>query len=442
VAWPAGRRRIGERSIGCDGAPPARNEARAAAGHAKALLVVAFSTGLAALMHTRFERANLIMVYLVGVVWIAVSQGRGPAVVASILSVAAFDYFFVPPNGTFAVSDTQYLVTFAVMLLAAMVIATLAARLRAEARTARIDERRAEALARLGGELLALRDRDRIAAAALRHLEEVFESRAVILLPNSAGQLTVAAGDAMLLGPGEVERGVAQWAFDAGQPAGLGTDSLPDHRCLYLPLRGSSRELGVIALAPSDLQRLLAPDSFRLLEAFASHAALALERAALAEEAERARVQGEAERMRSALLSSVSHDLRTPLAVITGAASTLIEAGDTLPAAEQREILRSVADEATRLHRLVGISGHDLASRPGRSRSGAPGTRWRKSSARRCTASSRCCASNGWRSISPPTCRWSRSTTCCSSRWCSTWWRMRSVTRPPRSRSRSGRARG
>src|SRR5207249_3987209 len=155
--------------------------------------------------------------------------------------------------------------------------------------------------------------------------EDVFESRAVVLLPDSGGRLAVAAGDPALLGPDSHERGVAQWAFDAGQPAGLGTSTLPGSRCLHLPLRGSSSELGVIAITPKDIRRLMAPDTFRLLQAFANHAALALERGQLAEQAEGARVQSETERLRSALLSSVSHDLRTPLAVITGVASTLLE---------------------------------------------------------------------------------------------------------------------
>ena len=310
-------------------------------------------TGIAAFMDPHFAPANLIMVYLLGVMWVAVSLGRGPAVLASFVSVVAFDYFFVPPRYTFAVSDTQYLVTFGVMLLASILIGTLAARLRAQVVAARISEHRADALVKLSRELVALQDRDRILAAVLQHLEDVFESRGVVLLPSARGRLEVATGDASLLGADAHERGVAQWAFDAGQSAGLGTATLPGSRCLHLPLRGSGRELGVIALEPRDVRGLMAQDSFRLLRAFANHAALALERSALAEQAERARVQSETERLRSGLLSSVSHDLRTPLAVITGAASTLLEDEDRLDAAAQREMLRSIADEAARLNRLV-----------------------------------------------------------------------------------------
>src|SRR5262249_16935679 len=150
---------------------------------------------VAALMFPHFERANLIMVYLVGVMWVAMSWGRGPAVLAAVLSVASFDFFFVPPSLTFAVSDVQYVVTFAVMLLAAVLMATLAARLQAQVHAARVDEHRSLALSKLSGELVALQDRGGILAAALRHLEDVFESRAVALLPDPGGRLAIAAGD-------------------------------------------------------------------------------------------------------------------------------------------------------------------------------------------------------------------------------------------------------
>ena len=321
--------------------------------YGKSALGVLMCTAFSLLLSPWFERANLVMIYLLGVMWVAVSLGRGPAVVASVLSVVAFDFFLVPPFYTFAVSDTQYLVTFGVMLLASILIGTLAARLQAQVQAARVGERRADALAKLSGELVALQDRDRILGVLLRHLEDVFESRGVVLLPDARGKLDVAAGNAAVLGAGAHERGVAQWAFDAGQSAGLGTATLPGSRCLHLPLRGSSRELGVIALEPREIRSLMAPDSFRLLRAFANHAALALERSALAEQAERARVQSETERLRSGLLSSVSHDLRTPLAVITGAASTMLEDEDRLDPGARREMLRSIADEAGRLNRLV-----------------------------------------------------------------------------------------
>ena len=333
--------------------PPATTLRSRRREYALSVLIVLGCTGLAAVMQPHFEPPNLIMVYLLGVMWTAASFGRGPAALASVLSVMGFDFFFVPPRLTLAVADAQYLVTFTIMLIAAILIGTLAARLREQVQAARLDEHRSRALSKLSRELVASQDRDRILAVALRHLEEVFGSRAVVLLPEAGGRLAIAAGDPTLLGVDGDEHGVAQWAFDAGQPAGLGTTMLPGSRCLHLPLRGTRRELGVIAIAPPDIRRLLAPDTFRLLEAFANHAALALERGQLAEQAEHARVQTETERLRSALLSSISHDLRTPLAVITGVTSTLLESEATLALEDRRDMLKTVADEAARLNRLV-----------------------------------------------------------------------------------------
>jgi two-component system sensor histidine kinase KdpD len=325
------------------------------AAYVRSLLVVATATGVAALMRSRFgfEASNLIMVYLLGVMWVAVTLGRGPAVLASVLSVATFDFFFVPPYLTFAVTDTQYVVTFVVMLLAAILISTLAARLREQAVVARRDERRSVALSKLSGELAGLQERAGILEAAVRHVGDVFDCRAVMLLPDESGRVAYASGARELLGDDDHERGVAQWVFDSARPAGLGTATLPGSRCLFLPLRASQRELGVLGIAPADVRRVLAPDAYRLLEAFTSQTALALERGELAREAERARVRAETEQMRSALLSSVSHDLRTPLAAITGAATSLLDESGTLPAPTRREMMETIADEAGRLNRLV-----------------------------------------------------------------------------------------
>ena len=323
------------------------------AEYAWSLLIVLAATAVDALLQSGFDRSNLVMVYLLGVMWTALRLGRGPAIFASILSVFLFDFLFVPPRFTLAVSDEQYLVTFAVMLVAAFLISTLGARLKSQVRSARQDARRSRLLAQLSGELVALQDRERIVAASLRHLQEIFESRAVILLPDDSGRLSVAGGDASLLGEDGSERGVAQWAFDTGQAAGQGTTTLPESRCLHVPLRGARGELGILALT-GDIRRLMAPDTFRLLQASANQTALALERGRMADEAERARVQHETERLRSALLSSISHDLRTPLAVITGVTSTLLEDETSVPREERREMLRTAAEEATRLNRLVG----------------------------------------------------------------------------------------
>jgi two-component system sensor histidine kinase KdpD len=154
--------------------------------------------------------------------------------------------------------------------------------------------------------------------------------------------------------PDEHDRGVAQWAFDHEQPAGAGTPTLPASKGLYLPLTAARGAIGILGVLPSARRSALAADQTRLLETFGNQIALALERSRLAAEAERTRVQLESERLRETLLSSVSHDLRTPLAVITGAGTSLLSGGATLADATRRELLESIVQESQRLNRLVG----------------------------------------------------------------------------------------
>lgn len=317
-----------------------------------ALVVTAASTALARMMQPYFDISNLVMIYLLGVMAVALVWGRGPAILASALGVALFDFFYVPPFLSFNVSDTQYFVTFAVMLLAALTIGTLTARMRSQTEAAREREQHASAMSRMSRELSGRRDARDLLESAAAVLADMLRGRVAFLLPDDAGRLSVAAGDAGLFGDAGHERGVAQWCFDNAQPAGLGTPTLPASRALYLPLPGTRTPLGVVGAFP-DRHRPFDRRQLHLLRTFASQAAVALERAQLAEAAERARASIEAERMRSTLLSSVSHDLRTPLAVITGAASSLRDDA-TLPAESRRDLAASIADEAQRLNRLVG----------------------------------------------------------------------------------------
>jgi two-component system sensor histidine kinase KdpD len=315
---------------------------------------VAVTTVIAWLMQGTFALANLIMVYLLGVMWVAVSFGRGPAIAASVLSVAAFDFFFVPPQLTFAVSDTQYLVTFAVMLAVALTISTMAARLRQQADAARRRERRTAALYALSRDLAGTPDRERLIGIALRHVRDVFDAQAVILLPDAAGRVTAPSGPEPPATLSEHERGVAQWAFDHEQPAGRETPTLPAATGLYLPLRASRGSVGILGVYPGQQKQVIASDQIRPLETFANQIALAIERSTLAEQAERARVQLESERLRETLLSSVSHDLRTPLAVITGAGTSLLDSSATLGEPIRRELVETIVEESQRLNRLVG----------------------------------------------------------------------------------------
>jgi two-component system sensor histidine kinase KdpD len=329
-------------------------KARNPANYFWAALVVTFCTGLGYLMYQHFELVNIVMVYLLGVVAISMRFGRGPSIVASFLSVAAFDFFFVPPLLTFAVADTEYLFTFAVMLATGLVISTLTSRVKAQAELARKRERRIAALYSLSRELAATQDLTEIVDAVARHCGTAFDAQIAILLPDQDRRVEIKGGlAANSFRPDEKDRGVAQWVFEHDEKAGYGTMTLPGADALYLPLSVKSGTVGVMGMRPTELGRLLEPDQVHLMEAFAGQAAVAIERANLAAEAERVRVLIESERLRNSLLSAVSHDLRTPLTAIAGASSTLIQGEKNVSPAARRELLESIYDEAESLNHLV-----------------------------------------------------------------------------------------
>ena len=304
-------------------------------------------------MFPHFAPANLIMVYLLGTVLAAARLGRGPATLASVLSVAAFDFFFVPPYLTFAVSDTQYFVTFAVMLLVAVVISTLTARIRDQAQASRHRERRTALLYAMTRDLVSRQGLDDLLQAAARHIAEVFGRPVALLLPGPEGHLVRRAGELALGAEDGSELAVARWVHEHGQMAGSGSATLPGARALYLPLRAGRGTVGVLGIEPPAGEALATPEQLHLLETFAAQTALAIERVALVEDAQQARVQSETERLRNSLLSAVSHDLRTPLATITGSASALVEQESQLDASARRELAQAIQEEADRLNRLV-----------------------------------------------------------------------------------------
>jgi two-component system sensor histidine kinase KdpD len=297
---------------------------------------------------------TLIMVYLLGVVVVATQFGRGPSTLASVLGVAAFDFFFVPPFFTFAVHDTQYLFTFAVMLATALTISTLTTRVTFQAETARTRERRTASLYAISHQLAAARTVEQIAVATVRHVSEAVDGKVTILLAGpGGGPLAPISSETASFDDGPHDEAVARWVFDHGEIAGHGTATLPGSAALYLPLRASHGIVGVLGVLPNSPWRPVDPERLHLLDTLAGLVALAVERVQLAAEAARIRVQMETEKLRSSLLSAVSHDLRTPLSVITGAASTLADGIETLPSNLRRELLDSILDEAGHLNRLV-----------------------------------------------------------------------------------------
>ena len=318
-----------------------------------ALVTTALCTALAFAMYPSFELSNLVMVYLLGVTVAGLRFGRAPALLTAGLNVVAFDFFFVPPRFSLAISDVQYLVTFAVMLIIALVIANLMASVRQQTRVAGARERRTALLYAMSRELVVTRGSEALAQVAVSHVAEVFQCQAVVLLPNADGKLVYPRGiplERSLLG---ADLAVAQWVADHGRQAGLGTDTLPAAPALYVPLRESDKPLGVLAVRPSNPRRVLLPEQRHLLETFASQIGLALERAQLAETAETARLDAERESLRNTLLASISHDLRTPLAVIAGAGSALAQHGTALDEATRVTLARSVEAKAREMSDLV-----------------------------------------------------------------------------------------
>jgi two-component system sensor histidine kinase KdpD len=310
-------------------------------------------TGLASLMYGHFELSNIVMIYLLGVTISGLRLGRGPSALTSVLNVAAFDVFFVPPRFNLAVSDAQYLLTFGTMLTIGLVIATLTASVRQQTRVAGARERRTALLYAMSRELTATRGTANLASVAVRHVAEVFRCQAVVLLPDEDGKLRYPAGAPLESSFLRADLGVAQWVVDHGRRAGLGSDTLPAARGLYLPLGDSERTVGVLAVLPGSPRRVLLPEQSHLLETFAGQIAIALERASLSEVAEASSLAAERERLRNMLLASISHDLRTPLSVIAGAASTLVERGAALNEAGRRELASGIEMKAREMADLV-----------------------------------------------------------------------------------------
>lgn len=305
-----------------------------------------------------FGEANVVMTYLLGVVVVAFYIGRGPALLMAVLSIVFFDVMFVNPRGTLAVSDTRYLITFAVMMVVGLAISTLAARVRQQALAARLRERRTSELYDMSREFASTPNVSALAQIAEKHIGNVFDSKAAVLLPGENGKIAPREQDhhtAEETTSLENEMGVAQWAFDHRQESGLGTATLAGATSIYMPLMTSQGTVGVVRILPNNASdsRLRDSEQRHLLETFVNQTALALERAKLDEEAQKASAQVETEKLRNSLLSSVSHDLRTPLATIKGAASGLVDSGASMDEPTRRELAESIYDESERLNRLV-----------------------------------------------------------------------------------------
>jgi two-component system sensor histidine kinase KdpD len=310
-----------------------------------AILACAVTTLIASFLLRFFDLSNVVVLFLLTVILVALRFGRVAGALTALLSVASFDFFFVPPRFSFAVSDTQYLFTFVLILIVALVTGQLAAQLRFKAKAATAGEQHASAVARVARDLSGAIEIDQIAEICAQTIAPMFAARVALVLPDKAERLvSTHHGDF-------ADLSVAQWVYDHIQPAGAGTQTLGGAAALYLPLKAPMHTRGVLALLTEDGSLTIAPDDRRLLDACCSLIALALERTHFVEIAQDTLVRMEGERLRNALLASVSHDLKTPLTAIRGLAETL-ETTD-LPTTDRIAVSRGIRLQSEGLHRLV-----------------------------------------------------------------------------------------
>lgn len=317
------------------------------------VLAVSAATVGGFLIGGRIESTNLVMLYLLAVVLTALYLGRGPAILASVLGVLAFDFLFVTPYFTFAVSDTQYIISFVGLFVVGMVISYLTAQAREQAEATRQREAETAELYDLSRDLASASDLGSILALLQKHVEQTFSRTVAVLLPE-ADRITkrIASPNLHL---GDEELAVADWVYRHGEPAGRHTSTLSAAEFRYLPLKTARGVVGVLGVGkPGTSDRDLTPAQRRLMEAFANQGAQAIERAQLEEQNRQIALMQSAEKLQNALLNSISHDLRTPLVAITGALSALDEDDGSLNGASRRTLIENARDEADRLNRLVG----------------------------------------------------------------------------------------
>src|SRR6202789_800842 len=296
-----------------------------------------------------FDRSNIVAIFILTVVLVGVRLGRGPAALAAVLSVCAFDFFFVPPRFSFAVSDVQYLLTFFIMLAVGLIAGQLTAGLRFQARVASHREERAGLLYEFARDLSGAVQVEQVVKISDESIQRAFRANAALLLPDSSGRLIATVSHVAGLA---VEIGTAQWAFDRGQPAGFGTDTLPGSEVLYIPLRAPTKARGVLAVRAHNRRILRIPEQRQMLDTFAALIGIALERVHYVGLAQDALLKMESERLRNSLLAALSHDLRTPLTVLVGLAESLALTAPKLSSA-QLETAQAIQDEAHRMSTMV-----------------------------------------------------------------------------------------
>ena len=310
---------------------------------------IVICTAIDSLLFRRISRVNLVMIYLLGVTWVAFKYGRRMSIIASILSVLCFDFFFIPPYFTFAVADFEYFITFVVMLSVGLIIGSLTGRLRQQTTAMRLRENRTQALYYLNRDLAKTSNVDEIFQISVHYIQEFFKCPAVIFAPEKGKGITIRCGDSSVLPLNSNEEAVAQWVYEHKKMAGKDTDTLPGSRGIYLPLTGAEKIIGVIGLFPGEEKQLTDPEQLHILEMFVHQTALAAEGAQLAAVAIKTEAEIESERLRNLLLSTFSMDLPAPLKAISDATVELLKSDNINDKSRRNELIQKIRDEAKRL---------------------------------------------------------------------------------------------
>lgn len=299
-----------------------------------------------------FDISNVALVFLTAVLVSAVTYGRAASLVACLISVLAYNFFFLSPLYTFTIADPDNVVALFFFAVVALIASNLTARVRAQAVTAQQRAKTTEDLYLFSRKLAGSVVLDDLLWATTYQIAAMLKVRVVLLLPDDDG-LSVQAGYPPEDRLDEADLAAAKWCWQNNRPAGRGADTLPGAKRLFLPMRTGRGSIGVIGLDSDRPGPLLTPDQRRLFDALADQAALAIERTNLAQAVDRARLASETERLRSALLTSISHDLRTPLASILGSATSLKSFRKTLDEDMQQDLIRTIQEEAERLNRFI-----------------------------------------------------------------------------------------
>jgi len=317
-------------------------------------LVVLLFCNLSALGLSHFlDLTNLLMIYLVGILAVVTKGGSGPSTFTCVLGVLSFDYFMVPPRFAFAPTDSQYLITLVVVLLFTLTISKQMAHARYQTEIVQSKEERTAALFDLSRKLAASQDMDQLLVIASEHIAEIFECRTAMLMPASLNNLVVKAGWSPAFSLDTQEQKTARWVYRFGKIAGQGASNHPESAAFYIPLLAAGDPVGVLAVQPRDLKKPLTSEQQHLLQALANQIGASFQNVRLAVESQKAHLKAETEQLRSALLSSVSHDLRTPLAVITGSASSLLDPEGHLTEEARQELAKDIYNESERLNRFL-----------------------------------------------------------------------------------------